>query len=122
MVHSRGKNFTEKAISEDEEKIKKVITAINENSNPFTINHSTKAILKNIATGHLVKREHIEHILNAKSIGQAAVEEFIEVRLNERSVSFWNIVKKMNLYTFQFGNKKLKINKKSEPAIILKEQ
>ena len=122
MVHSRGKNFTEKAISEDEEKIKKVITAINENSNPFTINHSKKAILKNIATGHLVKREHIEHILNAKSIGQAAVEEFIEVTLNERSVSFWNIVKKMNLYTFQFGNKKLKINKKSEPAIILKEQ
>ena len=28
VVHSRGKNFTEKSISEDEEKIKKVITAI----------------------------------------------------------------------------------------------
>ena len=33
VVQSRDKNFTEKAISEDEEKIKKVITAINENSN-----------------------------------------------------------------------------------------
>ena len=55
-------------------------------------------MLKNISNGHLVKREYIEHILNAKSIGQAPVEEFIEVRLNERSVSFWNKVKKMNLY------------------------
>ena len=27
----------------------------------------------------------------------------------------------MNLYTFHFGNKKLKINKKSEPRITLKE-
>ena len=55
-----------------------------------------------------------------KSIGQAVVEEFIEVRLNEKSVLFWNKVKKMNLYTFQSGNKKLKMNKKSEPTIILK--
>ena len=53
VVHSRGKKFTEKEISEDEEKIKKVITAINENSNPFTISHSTKAMF--IATGHLLK-------------------------------------------------------------------
>ena len=53
-------------------------------------------------------------------MGQAAVEEFIEVRLNERSVSFWNKVKKMNLYTFEPWNKELKINKKSEPITILK--
>ena len=71
-------------------------------------------MLMNIANGHLVKREYI---LTAKS----AVEEFIEVRLDKRSVSFWNKVKKMNLYTFQSMNKKFKINKKSEPTIILKE-
>ena len=47
-----------------------------------------------------MKREHIEHIRNTKSIGQSAVEVFIEARLNERSVPFWNKVKKMNLYTF----------------------
>ena len=33
-------------------------------------------MLKNIATGHLVKQEYTEHTLNAKSIGKAA---FIEV-------------------------------------------
>ena len=33
-------------------------------------------MLINIATGHLVKQEYTEHILNAKSIGKAA---FIEV-------------------------------------------
>ena len=70
-------------------------------------------MLMNVASGHLVKREYI---LTAKS----AVEEFIEVRLDKRSVSFWNKVKKMNLYTFQSVNKKFKINKKSEPTIILK--
>ena len=86
VVHSRGKNFTEKEISEDEEKIKKVITAINEDSNPFAINHSTKAMF--VATGHLLKWEYVEHILNTKSIGQAPVEEFTEVRLNERSAVF----------------------------------
>ena len=78
-------------------------------------------MLRNIATEHLVRRESIEHVLNAKSIGQAAVEVLIEVRLKERSVSFWNKVKKMNLYTFESGNKKWKINKKPEPTIILKE-
>ena len=73
LVNSKGRNFTEKKILEDEEKIRKVITAINENSNPFTINHCTKATLKNIATGHLAKREYIEHIFIAKSIGQLVV-------------------------------------------------
>ena len=68
-----------------------------------------------------MKREYINHILNAKSIGQAAVEEFINVRLHERSVSFWNPVKKMNLYTFQSGNKTLKVTNKSETTLILKE-
>ena len=58
---------------------------------------------------HLVKPEYIEHILNAKSINQAATEEFIEVTLNERSISFWVNVKKMNLNTFQSGNKILEI-------------
>ena len=71
-------------------------------------------MLMNVANGHLVKREYV---LTAKS----AVEEFIEVRLDKRAVSFWNKVKKMNLYTFQSVNKKFKINKKSEPTIILKE-
>lgn len=70
MVNSKGRNFTEKKISEDEEKIRKVITVINENSNPFTINHCTKATF---ATGHLAKREYIEHIFIAKSIGQLVV-------------------------------------------------
>ena len=31
-------------------------------------------MLKNITTGYLLRREYTEHILNAKSIGQAAVE------------------------------------------------
>ena len=43
---------------------KQVITAINENNNPFTSHYSTKAMLKNVATGHLAKREYIEHILS----------------------------------------------------------
>ena len=34
---------------------------------------------------------------------------------------FWNKVKKMNLYMFKSENKKLKINKKSEATIIIKE-
>ena len=38
-------------------------------------------MLMNVANGHLVKREYV---LTAKS----AVEEFIEVRLDKRSVSF----------------------------------
>ena len=62
-----------------------------------------------VVIGHLKKPEYTEHILNAKSISQAATAEFIEVTLNERSILFWVKVKKMNLYTFQSGNKTLEI-------------
>ena len=56
-------------------------------------------MLKNITTDHLVKRECLDLIFNAKVIGQTAVVDFTQVRLNDRSVSFWNRVKKMNLST-----------------------
>ena len=85
MIYSRGQNFSEKVTSEEN---KEIHFSINENSNPFTINHSANAMLKNIATGQLVERYYIEHILCAKSIGQAVVEEFIEVKLNEISFPF----------------------------------
>ena len=62
-----------------------------------------------VVTGHLAKPEYTEHIANATSISQAAIEEFIEVTLNERSIWFWVKVKKLNLYTFQSGNKILEI-------------
>lgn len=35
-------------------------------------------MLKNIATGDLVKQEYIEHIINAKSFGKVPVEEGIK--------------------------------------------
>ena len=80
-------------------KIVTIISNINEQSNPFTFNHLSKKMLKNITTDDLVKRECLDLIFNAKVIGQTAVVEFTQVRLNDRSVSFWNRVKKMNLST-----------------------
>ena len=61
-------------------------------------------MLKNIAAVHPVKREYIEHILNANSVGEAAVEEFIEFILNERFVLFWNKIKKIFI-SFSLGTK-----------------
>ena len=41
--------------------------------------------------------------------------------IKRRPGLFWNKVKKTNLYMFKSENKKLKINKKSEATIIIKE-
>ena len=49
-----------------------------------------------------------------------AVKNYIQERLIESSVPFWDPVKKLNLFTFSSGNKPLKISRKSEPVIILK--
>ena len=99
VADNRGQNFTKKAILENEDKIATIISRINEHSNPFSINHLSRKMLKNIIAGHLLKWKYVDHIFNAKAIGQAVVVEFIQVWLNERSVSFWNPVKKMNIST-----------------------
>ena len=61
----------------DVDKITRVTSTINEHSNPFSINHSSKKKLKNMATGHRVKQQYVHYIFEAKAIIHAAFVEHI---------------------------------------------
>jgi len=90
--------------------------------NPFDIKGQGKQELINIATGHIVNKEFVDEILNAASIGEAKANEFMNCRLIEKSASFWDSVKRMNLKTFSSTNKTMKVSRKDEGTITLKYQ
>ena len=53
-------------------------------------------MLKNIASGCVVRSEHCLDRLNAKSVGKEHFNVFITERSIEKTVSFWDPVKKFS--------------------------
>ena len=78
-----------------------------------------KVGFKNIITGHVVKKENSNEILNARKIGKDATELFYRERIIDQTIPFLNPVKKLNFRSFSTENKKLKVSNKSEPVPIL---
>ena len=118
--HESEKELSKKSITDSETGVVKIIDAINNHTNPFSIIWNKKTPLKNIVSGYVVKDEHKSDILNAKSIGKEAAQQYIRERLVERTIPYWDPVKKLKLYTFSTGNKPLKISRKNEASITFK--
>ena len=104
-----------------EKAVKKVYGAILKTCNPFAISSNEHTPLKNIFSGHIVNVEHREEILNARKLGKESTEQFFNERIKEQRVPFHDTIKKLKLNLFTSENKKLKISRKSEPTIILKD-
>ena len=116
-----NKHLSQKSIVDSEASVQKVYKTILEHFNPFSISSCDKVPLKNICSGHVVKMEYRDEVLNARKIGKEATEKFVRDRIVEQSIPFLETIKKLNLHTFAAENKKLKISRKSEPLIILKD-
>jgi len=72
-------------------------------------------------SGHIVKSEHRKDILDARNIGNESTAKFLSEQIVKQNVSFLDTINKLNLHTFASENKKLKISRKPEPTIILKD-
>ena len=115
------KHFSPTTVAASEKAVKKVYGAILKTCNPFAISSNEHTPLKNIFSGHIVKEEHREEILNARKLGKESTEQFFNERIKEQRVPFHDTIKKLKLHSFTSENKKLKISRKSEPTIILKD-
>ena len=103
-----------KATKESEADVRSIMKAINEFESPFHFDVNKKSSLKNIATGSVVKEEFKEDILCAKSLGRESAKQYMEERLYNRTVSFWDPLPKLRLKTFASGEKELKVRHKNE--------
>ena len=112
------KHFSPTTVAASEKAVKKVYGAILKTCNPFAISSNEHTPLKNIFSGHIVKEEHREEILNARKLGKESTEQFFNERIKEQRVPFHDTIKKLKLHSFTSENKKLKISRKSEPTII----
>ena len=54
----------------------------------------------NIATGVVAPDDVTNDLLSAKSVGQKAMAEFVEERLNSRETPFSSLIKRFKLKTF----------------------
>ena len=108
---NQEKELARKTISDSEIHVVQVINAFKDHhANPFFFNSiGSKSPLKNIISGSIVKDEHRHEVLHAKSIGKESSDQFIKERFIEKTVPFWNPVKKLKLHTFTSQNKTIKL-------------
>ena len=114
-------HFSPTTVAASEKAVKKVYGAILKTCNPFAISSNENTPLKNISSGHIVKEEHREEILNARKLRKESTGQFFNERIKEQHVPFHDTIKKLKLHSSTSENKKLKISRKSEPTIILKD-
>ena len=75
----------------------------------------------NTVSGHVVDKSTKEQVLDAKSMGKDTKMTYIKERLVEITVSYWNPIKKLNLFTFISDVKPIKTStKKNEKTKTLK--
>ena len=98
-----------KRIEKDEAAVKKIVSKIEEELiNPFGIKENEKMCLTNIVSGAVVPHQFTTEILTAKDIGETKAAVFINERIVNKEVSFWDPVKRLNLSTFSSTDKKIK--------------
>ena len=115
----KGMGRSRKSIIDIEERILKIIAAIKEYKNSFTFSSTGKSKLKNIVTGSVVRSENLSDILEARATGKEHLDYLMNERFFKEKISFWDSVKKLNLKTFQRGDKPI-LCKKNNETITLK--
>lgn len=107
-------------IARDQADVKSLITLLESNwINPFSTEQQDLVCL---STGKVATQKIEEDLVNAKSVGEKAYEEFRAQRLeaNPPEVKFHDSLKKSNLKTFSELNKKVKVKSKTACEVILK--
>ena len=73
----KGKELSRKSIIDSTKRVLKIIAAIKEYENPFAFGSTRKSKLKNIVTGSVVGSEHLNEILEARTIWKKHLDYFI---------------------------------------------
>ena len=92
-------------IRKSEEAVQRVLTAVRNFTNPFTI--TDKDSLFCIASGAPVATEVEVDVLLAESVGKEAKAEFIQRLQNDDPDGFFSPIKKKKLRTMEASNKKV---------------
>lgn len=92
-------------IKKSEEAIQRVLTAVRNFTNPFTITEKNR--LYSLASGAPVPVNVEMDVLSAEAVGEAAKAEFVGRLLSGEPESFFNPVKKNKLKTMEACNKRV---------------
>ena len=98
----------------DEEDVNRVLNCVTEiGKSPFLTNESTNDRILNILTGTVAPESVSRELLQAKSNGINAMDEFVSNRLVDDKVPFFDAIKKTQLKTFSTLTKAAKTLSKS---------
>lgn len=88
--------------------MQKVLSAIRSFINPFNI--SNKDRLYSLASGAPIPNEVEVDVLRAGAAGKQAKELFIQQRFKQATLSFFQPIKRQNLFTMEACNKKVMLS------------
>ena len=101
----RHRELEKAEIKKGEAAVQRVITAVNNFTNPFTIVDHEK--LYSIASGAPVSPDVEKDVLQAESVGKAGKADFIKRLQSGEPVSFFDPIKRKKLKTMEASNKKV---------------
>ncbi|MGH0136116.1 UNVERIFIED_CONTAM: hypothetical protein FKN15_010898 [Acipenser sinensis] len=107
-------------MSRDEKDVQQMYSTVNTlMRNPFEVQEDFIP-LSNIATGMALKKEDAVRLLSAKQLGEEAHNRFVENRLQNKSLSVFDPIKKIKLPTFANINHPMKSNRGKKKTNIIK--
>ena len=92
----------------DEEDVKKMISCFSSGlmTNPFNLDSDA---LLNIATGVVLPEDVAQTLVHSTEKGRQQMKAFLEQRINNNAVGFWEPVRNMKIKTFSSANKKIHV-------------
>ena len=116
--NSDEKELSSKTIEESKKAVSLLVLTIKQFENPFAFNAHSKKELHNIGTGSIVIKEMREDISNVKVCGKESTIKYLNERLKDQSVSFWDTLYKLQMKTFSTAEKPLKVIQKKKHLIL----
>ena len=107
--NSDEKELSSKTIEENKKAVSLLVLTITQFENPFAFN-----------AGSIVTKEMREDISNVKVCGKESTIKYLNERLKDQSVSFWDTLYKLQMKTFSTEEKPLKVIQKKKHLILLR--
>ena len=102
------KEAAPRRVRRDEEDVKKMISCFSSGlmTNPFNLDSDA---LLNIATGVVLPEDVAQTLVHSTEKGRQQMKAFLEQRINNNAVGFWEPIRNMKIKTFSSANKKIHV-------------
>lgn len=104
-LKGKHRELEQAQIKKSEEAVQRVLEAIRNFTNPFTIDDRER--LYSLASGAPVSSDIENDILEAEAIGKAAKTDFVKRLQNDETMGFFDPIKRKNLKTMEANNKRV---------------